>query len=500
MTKLLLVLLLFLFAFACNSPKKEEQKKMNLLFIWTDQQRFDTMKAYGNNKIKTPNLNKLAESSVVFKKAYVTQPVCTPSRSSVMTGFYPHTNGCVENNIPLKSEIKTLPELINDPAYKTAYMGKWHLGDEVFAQQGFDEWYATEDNYIKHYSPVRNKNTKSAYHNWLIEKGVKPDRKNNVFSRSLASNLPLELGKPKFLEEQATQFLEKNKDNPFILYINFLEPHSPFSSTLNDYHEVEELIIPEDNTVFDSLTHRNKIRKLIENGIEKDKVPDLVRRYWGLVSKVDLSVGKIMQKLNELGLDENTLVIFTSDHGEMLGSHAFKSKRFAYDESSGVPLLVKLPDSKIQRIIQEPVSQIDLVPTILDYMAYSTEEPLQGKSLKPVLNGGGLKDNYVFFEMAPLVGIVKKSEITDDILSKTNLLEERAEEILFAHYRAVVSPDGWKMVVSDKDKNQLFNLETDPLEYQNLYYKADYAGAVKHLSGKISQWQKETGDDLELNF
>lgn len=499
MKKPLTILFILLAAFACT-PKKAEKKKMNLLFIWTDQQRFDTMKAYGNDKIKTPHLNTLAESSVVFKKAYVTQPVCTPSRSSVMTGLYPHTNGCVENNIPLSTKMKTLPELINDSDYNTAYMGKWHLGDEVFAQQGFNEWQATEDNYIKHYSTTRDKNAKSEYHHWLIKKGVKTDGKKNTFSRSLASNLPLAMGKPKFLEERAIEFMEENKDNPFILYINFLEPHSPFSSTLNEYHDVEDLIIPTDYSVFDSLTHRNKIRRIGKDGIDADKIPDFVRKYWGLVSKVDMSIGNILQKLNELGLDENTLVVFTSDHGEMLGSHAFNSKRFAYDESSRVPLLLKLPNSKSQQIIEEPVSHIDLVPTILDLMGYNTTEALQGKSLVPALKGEKLKDNYVFFEMAPLIGVLKTKNLTDAILDKTQLSKDDAVEILNAHYRAVVSPNGWKMVVSDKDKNQLFNLNTDPLEYTNLYYSRNNTDVIKRLSAKLTQWQQETGDKLVLNF
>ena len=500
MIKLFNIFFLFLFIFSCNKVK-EEEKKMNLLFIWTDQQRFDTMEAYGNDKIKTPNFNSLADKSIVFKKAYVTQPVCTPSRSSVMTGLYPHTNGCIENNIPLKSEIKTVPELINDPQYKTAYMGKWHLGDEVFAQQGFKEWYATEDNYTRFYSDGRDVNYRSEYHHWLLGKGVKPDNKDNTFSRDLSANLPLRFGKPKFLEESAVKFMEENKDNPFILYINFLEPHAPFSSVLNDYHTEEDLIIPEDKTVFDSLTHRNKIRRLTKYGVESDEVPDMVRRYWGLISKVDMSLGVIMQKLSELGLDENTLVIFTSDHGEMLGSHAFKTKRFAYDESSRVPLLMRLPGSATQRIIEEPVSHIDIVPTILDYMGYSTKESLQGKSLVPVLNGGNVKDNYVFFEMSPMINFIKRpKKMKEDVLTKIQLSRIAAEEVFYAHYRVVVSPDGWKMVVSDKDKNQLFNLNTDSLEYDNLYYTNNHSEVISRLSEKLNKWQQETADQLILNY
>ena len=109
------------------------KRKPNLLFIWTDEQRADTMAAYGNTKIHAPNLNRLAAESVVFERAYVTQPVCTPNRSAVMTGLWPHTSGCTRNNIPLPAVVPCLPEMLNDPDYRSAYMGKWHLGDEIFA-------------------------------------------------------------------------------------------------------------------------------------------------------------------------------------------------------------------------------------------------------------------------------------------------------------------------------------------------------------------------------
>lgn len=121
--------------------------KPNLLFIWTDEQQPETIGAYGNSIIKTPNLDRLAGESFVFKYAYVTQPVSTPSRSSIMTGLYPHTTGCISNNIHLSDSIECLPGLLDNPAYSTGYMGKWHLGDEVFPQKGFNKWITIEDNY-----------------------------------------------------------------------------------------------------------------------------------------------------------------------------------------------------------------------------------------------------------------------------------------------------------------------------------------------------------------
>jgi len=497
--KIATYLLLALSVISC-SPEKEKKEKINLLFIWTDQQRFDTMNAYGNDKIKVPNLNKLAEQCIVFEKAYVTQPVCTPSRSSVLTGLTPHTSGCYENNIPLRAETKTLPELINDPEYRTAYMGKWHLGDEVFAQQGFQEWHAIEDGYHNHYSEGKDpdKKARSSYHHWLVNKGEKPNTEDGRFSRSYSSNLPVEFGKPRFLEEKAIEFLEENKDNPFILYVNFLEPHSPFSSTLNEYHDPDSLIVPEDLSVDEELSYRDVMRKFSGDDATTEGTPDFVRRYWGLMSKVDMSVGKILDKLYELGLDENTLIVYTSDHGEMLGSHGLKGKRFAFDESSRIPLLVKLPGNQKQRIVKEAVSQIDIAPSIIDYLGYPVDESLEGKSLVDVWNGGQLKDNYVFFEMIKPKTV--RDKVIDAVSSEMEIPMQSLKEAIAASSRVVVSPDGWKMVVSNGDKSQLYNLNEDPLEYMNLYNDKQYADVVKRLTDKLMDWQKHTNDTLVLNL
>ncbi|MGM0494441.1 MAG: sulfatase family protein, partial [Armatimonadota bacterium] len=126
-------------------------RRPNLLFLYTDEQAAKTMSAYGNDHIETPNLDRLADGSIVFENTYVTQPVCTPSRSSLLTGLYPHSSGCTANNVPLPQDVECLPELADFSDYRTAHMGKWHLGDEIFAQHGFDEWVSIEDGYRQYY-------------------------------------------------------------------------------------------------------------------------------------------------------------------------------------------------------------------------------------------------------------------------------------------------------------------------------------------------------------
>ena len=199
----------------------------NLLFIYTDEQAFNTLAAYGNRAIQMPNLNRLADESVVFDEAYVVQPVCTPSRAALLTGLWPHQNGCTENNLSLWPEVRCLPEMITRGDYVTAHHGKWHLGDEIFAQHGFEEFISIEDEYGRYYSAGRDQTQRSSYHQFLIEAGFMPQ--NGVtFGRGEAARLPEVFGKPAFVAREASRFIRQNRDRPFILYANFLEPHMPF--------------------------------------------------------------------------------------------------------------------------------------------------------------------------------------------------------------------------------------------------------------------------------
>ena len=227
--------------------------KPNLLFLWTDEQRADTLAAYGGH-YRTPALNRLASESVVFDRAYVTQPVCTPSRSSVMTGLWPHQAGTVNNNIPLRADTRAMPELLGDSAYRTGYMGKWHLGDEIFPQHGFQVWKAMEDGYRSHFSKGRDRDARSPYYDFLKQLGYKPGE-DNAFSRGFCTKLPVEHSKPSFLANEASRFVLENRGAPWMLYVNFLEPHPPFGSALDDLHSARR------NSAAGQLPRHSRIRR-----------------------------------------------------------------------------------------------------------------------------------------------------------------------------------------------------------------------------------------------
>jgi len=479
--------------------------KPNLLFLWCDQQRKDTMSVYGNTKIHAPNLNKLAAESLVFLNPYDSQPVCTPARSTVMTGLWPHMNGCLANNIPLSKQIPTLPEILNDPDYRTGYFGKWHLGDEIFAQHGFEEWASTEDGYNKYYSKERDPNMRSGYCHFLIEKGYKPE-KNDVFSRNFAVRLPIEHCKPKFLEMKAVDFLKRHKGEPFILYVNFLEPHGPHWGPLNDEHDPNQVDLPpnfndpleEDEPLF----YRRRLESQKDAKTEADW-RRFIAIYWGQVTQVDLSIGAILKALEDLGLAENTIVVHTADHGEMMGAHHLTGKTVQFQESVQVPWLMRIPQmGRKQRLIERAVSHIDMVPTVLDCMGRPMEGRFPGQSLLPLARGEKVAEDHVFIEWNFVEGKgdkTKKPSGKEDKKGKSS--EEAGAEsgpVPQAFIRTVVSPDGWKLCLADRDKHQLFNLQKDPWETTNLYYTGQHGEVITRLRDRIHTWQEKVKDHIKV--
>lgn len=451
--------------------------KPNLLFLWTDEQRADTLAPYGNHRFKVPVLNKLAAGSIVFDRCYDTQPVCTPARSSVMTGLWPHTTGCVHNNIPLPRDTKTMPELLADSAYRTGYMGKWHLGDEVFQQHGFEEWVSIEDIYDAHFSGSGKEGARSSYHHYLESLGYKPD-KGNKFSRNFAVRRPIEQCKPAFLGREASRFIDRHRNEPWMLYVNYLEPHMPFYGPLNDLHTEQEAPVPANYPGApierEPKLYQRSRRKYLRDGFDGEDLKGrtgwqrLNRNYAGLCSQVDQSLGRILKTLEETGQADNTIVVFTSDHGEMMGAHTLIGKSVLYEEAVRIPLLLRVPFRRpsVSRV-SEPVSHIDLVPTLLKLLGKEVPQSLTGQDLL-----APRREDHVFIEWHT--------------------------ELNGPHARSVISPEGWKMGLFDKDNCLLFHREKDPLELHNLYYRRESGPIIRRLRAKLEAWQRRTQDTLEL--
>ena len=443
---------------------------------------------------KSTRLNKLACESVVFERTYVTHPVCTPSRSSLMTGTWPHINGCTRNSVPLDRRFRVFPELMEDKDYHTAYFGKWHLGEDGPAGRGFEQSVSTDYD--------------GDYTNFLLSKGTRPDRPNGRFSELAISNLSIELSQPKFLEQHACEFIEKHQRDPFVLIVAFVEPHSPYNGPLNDEHPLNEVYLdvtatlPESDDIplryrlmrewqqAEAILDRERLPTQLFFGITPEEYRSIKQRYLGLVTLVDQSVGAILQCLARFGLTDHTIVIHTSDHGDSLGAHHLFGKETMFEEAARVPWLIRLPGQTRSKTISQPVSHIDFVPTLLDLLGAPNHPQCAGKSLLPLIQNETMSPDTVFLQWSPNRTKIKKGTK----LARRQMIRRAVDEST----RTAVSPDGWKLCLRDKDLNELYNLNDDPLETRNLYSHRQYAAVISRLAGEIHHWQERTHDKLKI--
>lgn len=509
----------------------------NILFILTDQQRQDSLACYGNDWIETPNLDSIADRSFVFENAYVTQPVCTPSRASIMTGLYPHAVGLHRNNIPLPSDCPTIAERISEDYY-SAYFGKWHLGNDMIQQHGFDKWISVEDFHRVRATKREYRNVEAHYNDHLRKHGIEPPGVNRSYENWFASaGLTEEQTQAYFLGDSAADFIRSHPDSetgdmPFMLYVSFFEPHPPYTGPLNDLYAPEEITVgPAFLQRPDNGSYLNRLRADYYmagnlNPLGIDDYHDLTAengwrglraQYFANVTLVDRQVGKMLDALRDTGQLDNTIIVFTSEHGEMAGDHGMLEKRSMYEEASRVPLLIHVPDSEpankgeAQRI-EGSVSLVDLVPTLLDLSGTSEEErmsmggsrarlgdgfaptpseldpgkwPIQGKSLAPVLEGEtDLSNNDVFVQW--------------NGMGDRNLGTPEINRMASMHWRTVITPDRWKLNLCPADQCELYDLNNDPHEMNNLYDDPAQRDRIRDMGARIRIWQSATGDEVDL--
>jgi arylsulfatase A-like enzyme len=469
-------------------------RKPNLIVFLTDQQRADTVIGEKSGKVHAPNLRKLASESVNFQRAYVTHPLCVPSRASLLTGMWPHQTGCTKNGVSLDPRIRTFAELIGDDSYHPAYMGKWQLGDEAKRQRGFRDWISTEG--------------VSDYSRFLSAKGYTPDKPNGSFSERLISQFPLDISKPRFLEEHACKFIEAHRRDPFVLFISFVEPHSPYNGPLNLEHALKDVeldataIAPANDNVpmryqlmrewqqAEAVLDRKRLPNLFFFGITPDEYRAIKQRYLGLVTMVDQSIGGILSCLERAELMEETIIVHTSDHGDMLGAHHLFGKEVMFEEAVRVPYLIRLPRQRRMLKVAQPVSHIDFLPTLLDLLGEPKPHQCAGNSVAPTLHGESLPPGNIFIEWSPNRFKVMKG---------TRLASRRTiKRAMNESTRAVISTTGWKLCLRDQDLNELYNLEADPIEARNLYHLPDYRAVIEQGKRDILSWQRTTGDTLKL--
>lgn len=443
----------------------------NVLLLWTDQQRADTLRCMGQSRPLMPHIDALADDCTVFTRAYCTSPVCTPSRGSVMTGLMPHAHGAPCNNMHLHPHVKCLPEhLAGVDTFATGYAGKWHLGDELFAQHGFEEWFASEDGYQPHFSPGRDQSLRTPFYHRLIERGYRPDP-NDLSIRDWSMKLPVRDSKPAFIVDSALDFLQRRGRERWVLSINTLEPHHPLMGPCADAFAPEDLPHPP------NLCHHAPEAPLYVKasqirwrtaGFEDFTLSDagswkqMGAHYWSQCRHVDTQYARLLRRLHETGQYDRTLIIYCSDHGEMMGAHGLFGKSVPYEEASHVPLMIKLPGQRGQRRFDAPVSLADIVPTVLD-LAGASSEGLHGRSLLPACEGRPLapRDQLLMW--------IQRTDKPEPLHPAAHSLApmEQLLASVRSNWRTLITPEGWKYTLADNGEQMLHHVLDDPHELRD---------------------------------
>ncbi|MBB6460474.1 sulfatase-like hydrolase/transferase [Flammeovirga kamogawensis] len=497
--------------------QKKSSDKTNLLFIITDQQRFDAIGKAGTFKfLKTPNIDKLADEGAYFTNAYTPCAVCAPARTSILTGQTVENHGVRKNdyayNAPDEGNYCNLPsfdQVLIENGYYGEYLGKYH--SPIHLTEGYSE-FAYKKNKHNVYT-LKNKKTYQdkvvAYLNTQGKKVTDYDLKDKFFKNyytpdpidmrykkgddyrrtHVVSHKEMKISQPDghgklhlpdnlSLTNYQTETLRKalkrasKQEKPFNLTVSYFFPHSPMLPTEPWYsmYNPEDMPIPESikDDMKTSPYKNGNNRKSMPEYSDPEKVKYMMSNYFGLISEIDHYLGKIISDLEKYDMDENTLIIFTSDHGEMLGAHGMREKNVFYEESAHIPLIMWYPGRIQPTKVTSPVSLIDLYPTIMDYLDVE----------------GGTRDG------ASLRTIIEGKEVRKYTVTEWDYNGPKQPNYM------VVSNDGWKFITSystDRpDLDVLYNLNDDPNEVVNLIRDNpnanQYKNKVEELKGYLIEW------------
>jgi arylsulfatase A-like enzyme len=496
---------------SCLEAHAARTTRPNLLFIMTDQQRFDALGFAGNTVLKTPNMDRLAREGVWFENAYTQCAVCGPARSSILSGCSVANTKVIGNNEAYEPEesgimpMKTYDEILTGNGYECEYYGKWHaplfrarLYNNPVTMAGIHKTElgpGHKEAYMQYLNPryparitketeLMDTLTDRPYSPDPIDKRYELMRRGKDTSIKVGqsdihgvTSIPAKDHLPAFEAGEAIEALEQLKDKPFSITCSFHHPHPPYLAT-EEYIKMfppEEMVPPVSlNDDMADSPYRNMWKNTDAKYSDPAMIQYFISEYYALVKEVDDQVGQILDKLDELGLAENTLVIFTSDHGEMLGDHGLRGKFNFYEESSHVPMMIRFPGRiRPGKKVQAPVSNMDLFATILDYLEIPAH-PSDGNSLRGLIEGTvDQKKTFVVAEW-----------LSDPRSKPTHMILK----------------GGWKyMRPAESSKNvkkALYNLGDDPHELNNLL--ADQADAEKYrekvteLESCFNQWLKRT--------
>ena len=439
-----------------------------IVLIMTDTQGVNVVGCYGRPQMRTPRLDGLAEQGMRFERAYTVSPVCSPARSAIFTGTYPHTNGIWGNCMPLGANVKTIGQRLQDNGIRAAYIGKYHLdGTDYFGNGicppgwGPDYWYDIR-NYAEELSPEeclrwrQDLRVPEAIHQYGITE---------------------EFTMAHRCSDRAIDFLFKHNDESFFLVVSYDEPHDPSTCPppyCDMFRDFDYALGPNaDDPMENKPAHQREWAEYggIERGLKSMRHP----MYFGCNSFVDHEIGRVLDAVDRHA--PGALVIFTSDHGTPLCAHRLTYKGAAmYEETTHVPFIVRWPGRVAEGVVcPHPISQIDITPTLLTVMGLDRPPFLQGKSiLETITKGAKPKHDEIFLEF-------NRYEVDHD--GHGGLQPIRC------------AFDGrYKLAVNLHYTDELYDLDTDPQEMVNLIDSPDHAEVRDRLHDRILDWMNRTRD------
>lgn len=357
----------------------------NILWICTDQQRWDTIHALGNEHIRTPNIDRLVTEGVAFTHAYCQSPICTPSRASFLTGMYPSSiHACGNGNEHWAEAAPLVTKLLKDAGYDCGLAGKLHLAGAA----GRVEPRPQDDGYrVFHWShdPQDRYPAEHAYADWLRQQGYDLAELNKDMTQ-----LPPYLHQTTWATDRAIEFLEAERVSPWLMSVNVFDPHAPFDPPQAYMAKMSSRPLPAPLFQESDLAAQQKLAGIDFQEAADPRTPEMARTvaaYYAMIELIDDNIGRLVDALERTGQRQQTLIIFMSDHGEMLGDHGLllKGCRF-YEGLVRVPLIFSWPGTIAQGVVSEALVELtDVAPTLLELAAEPIRKRMQGRSLVPLL-------------------------------------------------------------------------------------------------------------------
>ncbi len=463
--------------------KKTHTQQPNIVFIITDQQRLDTIRANGYEHMETPHLDRLVTGGASLDNMYVTSPSCSPSRASLFSGVYPHTNGVFRNDEPWSY---CWVQELNNAGYRCVNVGKMHTMP-IEGAFGFHERHVVENKDRDHPNlPFYLDNWDKALH---ARKVAKPSRvsysKRADYAESLGAFVwehDEDLHADVFVAQTACWWLERyNGDEPFFLQVGLPGPHPPYDPTQAYLDKYLGKDLPAAITETYPEKQPSALHALRKNHLEggHDAVKHLEAptqaqlhrqraHYYANVTMIDTQVGAMLDALEARGVLDNTIIIFTTDHGDCLNDHGHSQKWNMYEQSVHIPAIVWAPGRiKAGQRFDQLVSLMDFGPTVLEFAGVDVPRWMEARSMKALLEGG-------------------------DYMPRERLFAEHSDDLILTdtQFMTMVRESSWKLVhFIDSEEGQLFDLASDPDELNNLWADADYADKRHRLINEILLWR-----------